>query len=473
MRLHPEPSRPLGGTPMAAGASARGRGAILRLARDRRGVTAVVTAMALTSLLGMAGLVVEVGNWYVVRRQMQAAADLAAVAGALDLDKRRSAGAAVDAAKSVTSRSGFVHGSGGNTVSAEADPGTGRVTVTVARPETSRLIGAALRAANFSQSAATKTISARAVAQVVPAGATPCVLTLVGSIYVNNNADLIASGCSLASNSAERDAFDLKNGNGKGRLEAAHIVTHGGCEGCVEAMESGKLKLPAGVVPTSYASKTTTAYAYLNDSWSPPASATSNCRAQPEAGKGTKQIQLSPGCYDKIDIKPSEEATMEPGVYYIHDGSFVVKGTLTCPTCTPERGVSIVMVGKNGGTPGQLDISAQATIRLNASRQADPALDGVLIYSHDPNGHQSGNGGGRNDLDFNAGSNVRLDGAVISFTSRLRFTGGAATDANSCTLFVVASMELKGNASLNLAAAGCSLYATKTPTPRIARLMAE
>lgn len=468
MRRHRDLAHPFGTPHAAIGPSTRpAHDAVLRLAKDKRGATAAITAVAAASLLGITGLAVDVGGWYLLRRNMQAAADFAAIAGALDFDSSGSAGSAEAAAKSVTSRSGFVHGSDGTSVSAVAEPGAGRVVVTVARPQTSGL----LKAAGFGGS--TRTISTQAVAQIVTAGSTPCVLTLVGSIYVNNNADLIASGCSLVSNSGERDAFDLKNGNGKGRIEAAHIVTHGGCEGCVSAMENGKLKMPAGVVPTTYTSRATTAYAYLNESWSPPASATSGCRSQPAADKKTKQIQLTPGCYDKVDIKPSENAKMLPGVYYIHDGSLVVKGELKCPTCTPDRGVSIVLVGKNGGTPGQVDISAQADVRLNASRQADPALDGVLIYSHDPNGQQSGNGGGRNDIDFNAGSTVRLDGAVVSFTSRLRFTGGAATDADSCTVFVVASMELKGNSGLNLAASGCGLYATKTSAPRIARLLPQ
>lgn len=241
----------------------------------------------------------------------------------------------------------------------------------------------------------------------------------------------------------------------------------------MSAMENGRLTLTRSPVPTTYASRTTTAYAYLNESWSPPASATINCRTQPEADKTTKKIQLTEGCYNRIDLKPSDKAEMQPGVYYIYDGSFVVKGDLKCPSCTADRGVSIVLVGKNGGTPGQVDVSAQADIRLNASRQRDPALDGVLIYSHDPNGHQSGSGGGRNDIDFNAGSNVRLDGAIVSFTSRLRLTGGAATYPDSCTMFVVASMELKGNSALNLAAEGCDLYATKASATRIARLVRE
>ena len=44
-------------------AAARGRGALNRLRGDRRGVAAVLTAGVATSVLGVAGLAVEVGNW--------------------------------------------------------------------------------------------------------------------------------------------------------------------------------------------------------------------------------------------------------------------------------------------------------------------------------------------------------------------------------------------------------------------------
>lgn len=457
------PAHSRGGT--GPSAATRARGALARLRGDERGTAAVMTAMAASSLLGIAGLAVEVGGWYVLKRNMQSAADAASMAAAQNLDATKST-AGIDAfAKGVTARNGFVHGQGGTAVSVASDPATGRVTVAVERPSTSVL----LRAAGSTQS--TKTVRALAAARVVDAGARPCVHALVGSVYVNNNADLLAAGCSLVSDSAAADAFDLKNGNGSGRVTAANIVTHGGCEGCVAAMEGGKLTLTQSPAPTAYAGLTTNPYAGLNSSWAPPASATTNCRSQPAEDKQTKKIGLTPGCYDKIDIKPSDSADMSPGVYYVYDGPLVVKGDLVCSACTPSKGVAIVMLGKNRGTPGQVDVSSQANVRLNASRQADSSLDGVLIYSHDPYGTQSGNGGGRNDIDFNAGSRVRLDGAVVSFTSRLRLTGGAATDANSCTVFVVASMELKGNSGLNLAAAGCDLYGTKTSATRIPRLV--
>src|SRR3954470_7502888 len=45
----------------------------------RKGAIAVVTAVALPLLLGFTSLGVEVGHWYLTQRQMQGAADAAAI----------------------------------------------------------------------------------------------------------------------------------------------------------------------------------------------------------------------------------------------------------------------------------------------------------------------------------------------------------------------------------------------------------
>ena len=53
-----------------------------RVVADRRGVTAVITAIALATLVGFCGLAVDVVMWEVNQRAMQGAADQAALAAA-------------------------------------------------------------------------------------------------------------------------------------------------------------------------------------------------------------------------------------------------------------------------------------------------------------------------------------------------------------------------------------------------------
>ena len=64
---------------------------------------------------------------------------------------------------------------------------------------------------------------------------------------------------------------------------------------------------------------------------------------------------------------------------------------------------------------------------------------------------------------------MRLDGAIVAPTSWVTMGGSGATDPTSCNVFVVHSMEFRGNA--NLSAAGCDLYGTQTTVPRIPRLV--
>jgi Flp pilus assembly protein TadG len=61
--------------------------------RAERGSIAVVVAIMLPVIFGLAGLVVDVGSWYLTRAQLQNAADAAALAGAADLPGDPSAAA--------------------------------------------------------------------------------------------------------------------------------------------------------------------------------------------------------------------------------------------------------------------------------------------------------------------------------------------------------------------------------------------
>jgi Flp pilus assembly protein TadG len=57
----------------------------LRLARDTRGVVLVLVALLLPVLVGLTGFGVETGLWYAIKRQNQAAADEAALSGAMEV----------------------------------------------------------------------------------------------------------------------------------------------------------------------------------------------------------------------------------------------------------------------------------------------------------------------------------------------------------------------------------------------------
>jgi Flp pilus assembly protein TadG len=89
------------------------RSIVLALERDESGVVAVLTALALTVLIGIVGLAIDVGMWYRTDRALQNAADAAVIAAALN------SGASYQSeAKAVAAKYGFVDGANGITVTA-------------------------------------------------------------------------------------------------------------------------------------------------------------------------------------------------------------------------------------------------------------------------------------------------------------------------------------------------------------------
>jgi len=77
---------------------------------DEKGVAAIVVAIVMITLLMSLGLVVDIGRDYQVRRQLQTAADAAALAGAIDLAKDQSQDVALATAQSYANKnfsSGF------------------------------------------------------------------------------------------------------------------------------------------------------------------------------------------------------------------------------------------------------------------------------------------------------------------------------------------------------------------------------
>ncbi len=463
------------GRALPPGAGGRVREAVDRLKGDKRGAAAVVATMAMVPLLGVSALAVDVGGTYLLRRNMQAAVDAAAMAGAANLDTNPAA-TAEEVARSVAARNGFINGTAGTTVTVAsamvAVPGNPdpvpQVTVTAQRPARSRLFGAALRAAGQSGTEEW-TVSASAVAQMRDAGPKNCVEARVGSVSVGNNTDISAPDCAIASNSAQSDAVKLGSGgsvgNGSGKITAANIVAHGGCTGCTEKAQNGNLTLTRSSAATTNTRPLRNPYPEL-ENWSPPSAPLASCQDMPASKKGG--VTLSAGCYTSISVKNNGPVNLQPGVYYIRGGDLNVQGTLTCTSCTDSKGVSIVLVGNNNSDPGKVDINAQASIDLNASQQSsEPALDGVLLYRHAPNAQASQNGKG--EIDINGGANVRLDGAIVAPTSWVTMGGNAATDPKSCNIFVVHSIEFSGGSSLS--AEGCHLYGAAASAPRVPRLV--
>jgi Putative Flp pilus-assembly TadE/G-like len=95
-----------------------------RFARDERGQALVMTLVGLGALMGFMALAVDVGLLFRAKRNIQIAADAAAVAGALDYYHNGVVGTAKTAASGAATLNGYTTG-GGTTVTVNCAPASG------------------------------------------------------------------------------------------------------------------------------------------------------------------------------------------------------------------------------------------------------------------------------------------------------------------------------------------------------------
>src|SRR5438270_9837836 len=116
---------------------------LVRVLHDRSGAAAIILAIALSAIVGFAGLGTETASWYFIKRSMQGAADSAAATAAAELAASSSTTSTqmTSAARSVSSRFGFVNGTGSTTVTVNNPPASGGydnsyVEVIISQPQT-------------------------------------------------------------------------------------------------------------------------------------------------------------------------------------------------------------------------------------------------------------------------------------------------------------------------------------------------
>jgi Flp pilus assembly protein TadG len=181
---------------------------------DRRGAVAIVMAITLPVVIGAAGLGVEAGKWYMLKRQAQTAADSGAFAGALELAAGTN-NRADPAARQEAARNGSPEG-GDVTVTVNIPPTSGShvgnakaVEVIVTRSEP-------LLLAKLFLSTPTP-IVARAVGLVTVTG-NACILATNSSaakaLWITGNTNLTLDNCSLASDSSSSDSIVFQGSSG-------------------------------------------------------------------------------------------------------------------------------------------------------------------------------------------------------------------------------------------------------------------
>jgi Flp pilus assembly protein TadG len=373
------------------------RSGIDRLAADRSGVSAILIGLLSMGLLGFSALGTEVVYWYTVHRNLQNAADSAALSAVAALENLAAApdsthmSQATAEAKYTSQQYGFTGGAGGVIVTVNIPPSSGAYTsnptaaeVILSAPQ-KLFLSTALTFNGARLFPTQPTQKARAVATPAKNG-NGCVVTLntstVTDLSLNGNTTVNMQSCDLYVNSQADDALN-QVGNATVNAEAAYIA------GGTSSSGNAQLNTTVG---------TFTGTAPINDPYggltAPYTSPGSSCSAASPPTATHVQWNTTGGVTtwtpDGTNIavfcggwSPSGANVLSPGLYVI-DG-----GTFGCNNCTiTGSNVTIYLTG-SGTNYASMSFGGNGTTFLNIDAPTDTwvsahpsfkGIEGVALF---------------------------------------------------------------------------------------------
>jgi Flp pilus assembly protein TadG len=399
--------------------------AFRKLWNDKRGNALIIAGAALPLVIGSAGLATDTIQWALWKRQLQRAADSAALAGVYDRIANDSSTANVPTAvdddldrhdhTNIALMSGFP----------QVDYPTGTnwtnpVRVTLALQ----------KELGFSSLfvASPPVITTRATAATVATGVY-CVVSLVDTsatgIRATGNGD-IDLGCGMITNSTSLTAAIA---TGSSEVDATPVAAVGDIQDSDNW--GGAELLPFTVKqPDPFEDVNVPAF--------------SPCKG------GGNKIQISnPGTIvDRTgdtgvqcvsDISVNGTLNLGSATYVIDGGNFSAgsQAKVNCTNCT------IVLTNSDGGTPtiGTVDINGGAEMKMSAPNSG--TFDGILFYQ-DRRAPESTT----TVHTINGNSNSLMEGAFYFPNQQIQINGTAGLNFN-CAQFVAYVVEFAGNGSIN------------------------
>jgi hypothetical protein len=268
-----------------------------------------------------------------------------------------------------------------------------------------------------------------------------CVLALSasapGAISVNGSANVALNNCGLYVDSNDVSAFSV---GGSANLSALSISVVGG------ASYSG-----SNVITTEGVS---TGQAALADPYADVTfPAFSGCAENKFSVKST--MTIDPGVYcNGFTVNAGANLTLNPGVYYLDQGTFSVNGGATIS----GQGVTLVFTSSTGNNWATASINGSATVNLTAPISGPTA--GIVIFGD----RQISTG---TTFKFNGGASQYLGGAIYIPTGAISYSGGMGT-SSSCTQIIGDTVSFTGNSNV---AVNCSSYKVKPFSAMALRLV--
>jgi hypothetical protein len=407
--------------------------------RDRRGNALVIAGAALPLVVGSAGLATDTIQWSLWKRQLQRAADSAALAGAY----AENAGNAVDTGDCLTTTANSSHPirfdlqkndhSGIATSCTATNPPTTGSYKTDSTAVHVALTGS--KALSFSGMFMTKapTISVSATAKLIDDG-NFCLVTLkrdTGAGITMGGSATARLGCGAISNS-EGTSSITSNGNAY-TFVADPVASVGGMPQSINGSTNLEpYHLPeadpfAGKYPTSIPSGT-------------------NCKTFAQngytttTGSGQNKVTVNhlysystkPGggtCYSDFSPTGNQTYVMDPGIYYLNSTDFNIGGSVTLV----GTGVTIILTGS---TPGSVQTNGNTTIQLNAQSSG--------TYAHMLFIQAAGATAGST---INGTTSSFYDGAMYFPSTDVQFNGNSGA-MTQCAMVVAYTATFSGNTNL-------------------------
>jgi hypothetical protein len=417
--------------------------------KNQRGQTLVFGALALTMLLGLAGLGVDMGVLRYERRLQQTAADAAAVAAASNIAYTGWQAGGQNAATA----SGYTDGSGNNASQCTDTAVVGTICVEVDSPPKDVTVNGQIvpggphkTDANYAQAIVAvvqptyfmrifnmpqRTVIARAVATSVSGGGplTGCLYTLdppaasIEGVNINGSATLNAPTCGIADNG---------NYNTQGNALVVTANTFGVSGDANQSGPGGTVTCTSGQnpCPTYGMPAAADPLAYLT----PPCSPCTVNTADPNIS-GAGNFTLNPGVYPSISISgtgnnKTPDVTFNPGIYVVTGGTFSLTGNSSL------IGSGVMFYFTNGATINATGGGNKLDIQF--SPMTTGQYKGILFYE-DPADTASPSLGGDNKSFF--------DGILYFPKKNLTFFGNNTSYATG--MVVAGAITLSGNPTVN------------------------
>ena len=391
--------------------------------RDRRGNALVIAAAALPLVLGSAGLASDTIEWALWKRQLQRAADSAAMAGVYAKVRNDSYTAAVNQDLVHNNHVGIttavVPNSPPPSGSYASDPMAVRVSLSVQK---------ALSFSSFFLSAA-PTITASATATIVPSGVY-CVVSLINTASTGITAtgnSVVNLGCGMITNSTSMTAAIA---TGSTNVTASPIAAVGGI--------AASNNWGAGTVLQPF----TLAQADPFASVPPPTFPNGNC---PNVNVNSNQTEtLDPGCYGNMTL--NGDVTLNPGTYILDGGSLSVgaQAHVSCNGCTFV--LSSRTADTNPSSIGNVHINGGAELDLVApDENSGSVYEGIIMYQD----RRAVSGNNANQQNFLNGNSESSFVGAFYFPNQTTTFNGTAGMTTTCMQLVAYTVNFSGNMNID------------------------